>query len=97
MFNFFKNFKTNFLLIANILLSATTLLYLISIFGFNHLNKQLITNTLIGLMFGALLITILIAIISFIFYISFKTTYKKFNDTLQSFTSEIENNITKKI
>lgn len=96
MFNFFKNLKTNFILIVNLLLTATTLLYMTSIFGFTHINKELISNTFIALIFAALIITILIGIISFILYMSFKTTYKKFNDMLQSFTDEIENNISKK-
>lgn len=96
MFNFFKNLKTNLILVINLLLSATTLLYMTSIFGFSHINKEFISNTFIALIFVALIITILIGIISFILYISFKTTYKKFNDMLQSFTNNIENNISKK-
>ena len=90
MFNFFKNFKTNALLVANMVISSTMLLYLVSLFGFDHLNKEFINSTFIAIAFGVLLITIIIGIISFILYVSFKTTYKKFSSTLDTVTKKLD-------
>lgn len=84
MFNFFGNIKNTSLHILSIVLNISTLIYLVTLFGFNHINKELILNSVTGIGIILLILFIFIAIISFIFYASFKLAYKKIQDNLET-------------
>ncbi len=95
MFGIFGNIKTTSLLISSLIINICTLIYLISIHGFSHINIQVAKSTLVILIFVAAIILIIITVISFILYISFKTTYKKLTETLDNITKEVNEQITK--
>lgn len=77
MIKFFGNIKLTTLNIISILINITTLLYLVTLFGFNHINKEFFINTITSLGVIAFIITILVCTLIFIFYASFKLAYKK--------------------
>lgn len=93
MFNFFARIKNTGLNVISIILNITTLIYLISLFGFNHINKELLMNAFTGISIAAVILSLAILTVSFIFYAAFKVTYKKILsnvDTLSKFINETE-------
>lgn len=90
MFSFFTRLKSTSLQVLGIVLNIATLVYLISVFGFEHINKQFLINTFTGLSLTLVIITLTIAAISFVFYVSFKLAYKKILSNLDSITNIIK-------
>lgn len=89
MFNFFDRIKNISLSVVNIILNITTLIYLVSIFGFNHINKELIINAFTGISIAVLILAIAILAVSFVFYASFKVAYKKILSNFETFSNMI--------
>lgn len=86
MFNFFARIKNTGLNIVSIILNITTLIYLVSLFGFNHINKELLIDAFTGMSIAAVIISLAVLTISFIFYASFKLAYKKILTNLEILT-----------
>lgn len=84
MLNFFGNIKNTSLIVLNLILNIATILYLTSLFGFGHINKELIISSFTGICVVFLILAILIAILAFIFYASFKLAYKKIQDNIET-------------
>lgn len=100
MFNIFKSFKTNVKTISlhtvNIVLTLTTLLYMVSIYGFDHMNKENILNFMIGTGFVVFILTILVTVIAFVLYVAFKITAKKINSNIDLIVSQVQENLNNK-
>lgn len=85
-----SNIKSISLSVINITLTTITLIYLISIHGFDHINKEFIINFIIGV--GGILFIVLVTalIISFTLYGAFKIAAKKLTNNLDSILKIIQ-------
>lgn len=79
--NLFKSAKNSIkntsLNVINIVLTLTTLIYLISIYGFEHINKDLVINFIIGAGFALFIVMTIITLITIILTVSFKIVATK--------------------
>ena len=89
MFNLFSKGRSISLSVINIILNITTLIYLISLFGFNHLNKELLINAFTGMGLASVVLAIAVLVIAFIFYTSFKIAYKKIINNIEHLSKTI--------
>lgn len=96
MFSFINSIKSNIknisLNVINIILTTTVLIYLVSIYGFDHINKELLINFLTGAGFIILLIMITALTIAFTLYGAFKIASKKLVNNLDSIIKVLQEN-----
>lgn len=84
MLKFFGSIKSTSLNVLNLILNISTLLYLTSLFGFKHINKELIVNSFTGITLVLLILTVFITITTFMLYVSFRLAYKKIEKHIET-------------
>lgn len=86
-----KSFITTLLNVSTLVTNIAILIYLTSLFGFDHINTEFLKNISIGFMSVGVIIATILIIVSFIIYASFKIASNKANDYINSLIETSKN------